>query len=33
MSTNDLYKYVSEFASSFVSMGLIDYLLYNHSMN
>ena len=33
-STNyDLYKYISEFSSSTVSMGLIDYILYNKSMN
>ena len=29
----DYYKYISEFASSSVSMGLIDYILYNKNMN
>ena len=30
MSSNyDLYKYLSEFSSSTLSMGLIDYLVYN----
>ena len=34
MSSNyDLYKYISEFSSSTVSMSLIDYVLYNKSMN
>ena len=30
MSSNyDLYKYLSEFSSSTLSMGLMDYLVYN----
>ena len=33
MSSYDVYKYLSEFASGTVSMGLLDYILYNKSMN
>jgi hypothetical protein len=32
-SNYDIYKYVSEFASSTVSMSVIDYILYNKNMN
>ena len=32
-STNyDLYKYISEFSSATVSMGLLDYILYSKNM-